>query len=101
MRVRIISVAVATFLLIYGVDLVPKSTFTSPALQWPYTYLYLAVPSGAALSLMLLALTPVAGLRGAGAGALLAASPASSSISCWRVRPARASSAISASSGRW
>jgi C4-dicarboxylate transporter DctM subunit len=64
MAVRIISVAVSTFLLIYGLDLVQKSTFTSPALQWPYTYLYLAVPTGAALSLVFLALTPVAGFRG-------------------------------------
>lgn len=64
LAVRVISVAVATFLLIYGLDLVQKSTFTSPALQWPYTYLYLAVPTGAALSLIFLALTPVAGFRG-------------------------------------
>ena len=39
-----ISASVAAFLLIYGADLVSKSTFTSPALQWPYTYLYLAIP---------------------------------------------------------
>jgi C4-dicarboxylate transporter DctM subunit len=64
LAVRVISVAVATFLLIYGLDLVQKSTFTSPALQWEYTYLYLAVPVGAALSLVFLALTPVAGFRG-------------------------------------
>src|SRR5262245_50315888 len=48
--VRVISAAVATFLLIYGGDLVLKSTFTSPALQWPYTYLYLSIPTGAAIS---------------------------------------------------
>ena len=64
LAVRLISVAVSTFLLIYGLDLVQKSTFTSPALQWPYTYLYLAVPTGAALSLIFQALTPVAGFRG-------------------------------------
>jgi len=64
LAVRLISVAVSTFLLIYGLDLVLKSTFTSPALQWPYTYLYLAVPTGAALSLVFQALTPVAGFRG-------------------------------------
>ncbi len=61
--VRVISAAVATFLLIYGGDLVLKSTFTSPALQWPYTYLYLAIPAGAAISLVVLALTPIPGFR--------------------------------------
>jgi tripartite ATP-independent transporter DctM subunit len=58
---RIVSVTVAVFLLVYGTDLVLKSTYVSPALQWPYTYLYLAVPSGAAISLALLALEPIAG----------------------------------------
>ena len=61
--VRVISAAVATFLLIYGGDLVLKSTFTSPALQWPYTYLYLAIPTGAAISLVVLGLTPITGFR--------------------------------------
>ena len=64
LAVRIISVAVATFLAVYGFDLVQKSTFTSPALQWDYTYLYLAITVGAAFSLIFLALTPVAGFRG-------------------------------------
>jgi len=58
---RIISATVAAFLLVYGADLVLKSTYVSPALQWPYTYLYLAVPSGAAISLALLTLEPIAG----------------------------------------
>jgi tripartite ATP-independent transporter DctM subunit len=61
--VRVISAAVATFLLIYGADLVLKSTFTSPALQWPYTYLYLAIPTGAAISLVVLGLTPITGFK--------------------------------------
>lgn len=62
---RVVSSAVAVFLLVYGADLVLKSTYVSPALEWPYTYLYLAVPTGAALSLALLALEPVPGfLRG-------------------------------------
>jgi len=64
LAVRIISVAVATFLAVYGFDLVQKSTFTSPALQWDYTYLYLAITVGAVFSLIFLALTPVAGFRG-------------------------------------
>jgi tripartite ATP-independent transporter DctM subunit len=56
---RVISACVCAFLLIYGADLVSKSTFTSPALQWSYSYLYLAVPVSAAISLVVLALDPV------------------------------------------
>jgi tripartite ATP-independent transporter DctM subunit len=58
---RIISAAVAVFLVVYGSGLVQKSTYVSPALEWPYTYLYLAVPTGAALTLALLAIEPVVG----------------------------------------
>jgi C4-dicarboxylate transporter DctM subunit len=61
--VRVISVSVSTFLLVYGADLVSKSTFTSPALQWPYTYLYLAIPVGATISLAVLALEPIEDFR--------------------------------------
>jgi C4-dicarboxylate transporter DctM subunit len=71
--VRVISACVATFLLIYGADLVSKSTFTSPALQWPYTYLYLAIPVSAAISLVVLALEPIEGVRGAFVPLLVAA----------------------------
>jgi tripartite ATP-independent transporter DctM subunit len=71
--VRVISASVAAFLLIYGADLVSKSTFTSPALQWPYTYLYLAIPVSAAISLGVLALEPIEGIRGALAPLLTAA----------------------------
>jgi C4-dicarboxylate transporter DctM subunit len=71
--VRLISASVAAFLLIYGADLVSKSTFTSPALQWPYTYLYLAIPVSAAISLVVLALEPIAGIRGAFVPLLVAA----------------------------
>jgi C4-dicarboxylate transporter DctM subunit len=68
--VRIISASVAAFLLVYGGDLVLKSTYVSPALQWPYTYVYLAVPTGAAISLLVLALDPVAGFERVRSGAL-------------------------------
>ena len=67
---RIVSAAVAAFLLVYGADLVLKSTYVSPALEWPYTYLYLAVPTGAAISLVLLALEPVAGFNRVRSGVL-------------------------------
>jgi C4-dicarboxylate transporter DctM subunit len=68
--VRVVSATVAGFLLVYGAGLVSKSTYVSPALEWPYAYLYLAVPCGAAIALVLLALEPVAGFKGAGSGAL-------------------------------
>jgi C4-dicarboxylate transporter DctM subunit len=68
--VRVISAAVAAFLFVYGADLVRKSTYVSPALQWPYAYVYLAVPSGAALSLFALAFDPVPGFARARSGML-------------------------------
>ena len=71
--VRVISASVAAFLLIYGADLVSKSTFTSPALQWQYTYLYLAIPVSAAISLVVLSLEPIDGVRGAFAPPLVVA----------------------------
>ena len=70
--VRIIGAAVATFLVHYGAELVARSTYVSPALQWPYTWLYLAVPTGAGLSLLLLALEPVAARAWSGLAATLA-----------------------------
>ena len=97
---RIISATVAVFLLVYGADLVLKSTYVSPALQWPYTYLYLAVPTGAAISLVLLALEPVAGFKRGWTGALSTLT-ALRCIWRWKARRAPASWAPSASSGRW
>ncbi len=98
---RIVSAAVAAFLLVYGADLVLKSTYVSPALEWPYTYLYLAVPSGAAISLALLALEPVAGFdRGLERRALDPRRPCRVSRAGKRGGHA-ASWAPSASSGRW
>ena len=67
---RIVAAAVAAFLLVYGIGLVLKSTYVSPALEWPYAYLYLAVPSGAAITLALLALEPVPGFDRVRSGAL-------------------------------
>lgn len=68
--VRIVSAAVAVFLLVYGTGLVQKSTYVSPALEWPYTYLYLAVPTGAAITLVLLSIEPVAGFDRVRSGVL-------------------------------
>src|SRR5438105_641773 len=54
--VRIIMAAVAAFLLHYGSELVAKASYVTPALQWPVAALYLAVPTGATLSLIFFAL---------------------------------------------
>jgi C4-dicarboxylate transporter DctM subunit len=67
---RLVSAAASAFLLVYGASLVLQSTHVSPALQWPYTYFYLAVPTGATLSLLFLAGEPVAGARAAWSGAV-------------------------------
>lgn len=58
---RCISVAASCFLIIFGWDLSQRATVVSPALEWPHTYLYLAVPVGAGLALLLKLLTPVRG----------------------------------------
>jgi C4-dicarboxylate transporter DctM subunit len=61
---RAVSAGASGFLIVYGWRLTAGATFVSPALQWPHTYLYLAVPVGAALALLLKLLTPIAGWRG-------------------------------------
>ena len=61
---RVVSAAAAGFLLYHGWELTRRASFVSPALEWPHTYLYLAVPVGAAVALLLKLLTPVQGLRG-------------------------------------
>lgn len=61
---RTVSAAASGFLLVYGWQLTRAASFVSPALEWPHAYLYLAVPVGAALALLLKLLTPVAGMRG-------------------------------------
>lgn len=60
---RMISACSAVFLLFCGADLVANASYVSPALQWSYKYLYLAVPAGAAATLLFLVLEPVAGFR--------------------------------------
>lgn len=61
--VRIVMAAVAAFLLHWGSQLVARSSYVTPALQWPSAWLYLAVPTGAALTMIFLVLQPVTGLR--------------------------------------
>ncbi len=70
---RCISVAASVFLIVYGWQLTRLATFVSPALEWPHTYIYLAVPVGASLALLLKLLTPVAGWRGLGCALTCAA----------------------------
>lgn len=47
--------AASLALLDHGLDLARRATYVSPALGWHFRYLYLAVPCGAALTLLMLA----------------------------------------------
>ena len=67
--VRVISASCAIFLVTCGGSLVSQASYISPALQWNYAYLYLAVPIGAGLALIFLALEPVSGFRNVWTGA--------------------------------
>ena len=67
---RVMTAATSVALIVHGVDFVGRSTYVSPALQWPFRYMYLAVPVGAALNLMYLARQRVGGLRILGTGLL-------------------------------
>ncbi len=60
---RSISACSAVFLFFCGADLVANASYVSPALQIPFKYLYLAIPAGAALAVLFVALEPVAGHR--------------------------------------
>jgi C4-dicarboxylate transporter DctM subunit len=68
--VRVIVTAVDAMLLMQGWDLVMRSSYVSPALEWPFTYLYLAIPTGAALSLIFAVSMPVPGWRSPAAGVI-------------------------------
>ena len=61
--VRIVVTAVAMMLLVFGIDMVVRSSYVSPAMVWPLTYLYLAIPTSAVLTLLFMAVEPVAGWR--------------------------------------
>jgi C4-dicarboxylate transporter DctM subunit len=69
---RCISACCAVFLISCGSDLVSQASYVSPALQWSFKYLYLAVPVSAACTLVFLAIEPVAGIRSGLAGLLTA-----------------------------
>jgi tripartite ATP-independent transporter DctM subunit len=68
--VRMVSASCAIFLLTCGGSLVSQASYVSPALEWSYAYLYLAVPVGALLALVFHTLEPVAGMRGNWSGAV-------------------------------
>ncbi|MFW6076358.1 MAG: TRAP transporter large permease subunit [Hyphomicrobiales bacterium] len=72
--VRTFIATVCWVLLVHGADLVGRSSYVSPALGWPFTYFYLAVPTGAGLTLFVLVVEPVVPGRArlAGLGCALA-----------------------------
>ncbi len=47
--------AALVVLIVHGLDFVSRSTYVSPGMGWPLKYLYLAVPTGAAIGLVQLA----------------------------------------------
>lgn len=73
LAVRVIAASCAIFLLTCGGSLVSQASYVSPALQWSYAYLYLAVPAGALLTLVFLVLEPVPGVTKSWAGAAASA----------------------------
>jgi C4-dicarboxylate transporter DctM subunit len=73
LAVRVIAASCAIFLLTCGGSLVSQASYVSPALQWSYAYLYLAVPVGALLTLVFLVLEPVPGVISSWAGAAASA----------------------------
>lgn len=52
---RVVMAAISIALLVHGADLVMRSTYVSPALQWPFKTLYAAIPVGCVLTLVHLA----------------------------------------------
>ena len=70
--VRIVLAAAAALLVVYGLDLVQRATYKSPALQWPTAYLALAIPVGATLTLVFLAANPIGGIHSRFAGLIAA-----------------------------
>ncbi len=54
MAIRAIVATVSIALIIHGLDLVSRSSYVSPAMEWPFVYLYLAIPTGSALNLLYL-----------------------------------------------
>jgi C4-dicarboxylate transporter DctM subunit len=68
--VRVTMAATSWALIVHGLDFVGRSTYVSPALEWPFRYMYLAVPVGAALNLLYLARQRVGAMRWLGAGPL-------------------------------
>ncbi|HUT48143.1 MAG TPA: TRAP transporter large permease subunit [Alphaproteobacteria bacterium] len=52
--IKMVTAATAIMLVVHGSDLVSRSTYVSPAMEWPFLYLYAAVPVGGALTLFYL-----------------------------------------------
>lgn len=46
--------AISIALAVHGGDLVMRSTYVSPAMGWPFTYIYLAIPAGCVLNIFYL-----------------------------------------------
>lgn len=60
---QVVICAASIALLRHGIDLADRATYVSPALEWHFRYLYLAVPCGAALNIFYLARRRVEGMK--------------------------------------
>jgi tripartite ATP-independent transporter DctM subunit len=61
--IKTVIAATSIMLIVHGADLVSRSTYVSPAMEWPFRYLYSAVPAGGALTLFYLARQRIEGTR--------------------------------------
>ncbi len=58
MFVQIMMVSASVMLVVHGVDFMNRALQVSPAMEWPLTYLFMAVPAGGILNLVYLARPP-------------------------------------------
>jgi tripartite ATP-independent transporter DctM subunit len=60
---QVVVCAASIALLKHGLDMADRATYVSPALEWHFRYLYLAVPCGAALNILYLVRRRVEGMK--------------------------------------
>lgn len=53
--IRSVMVAASVMLVVHGIDFMNRALQVSPAMEWPFKYLFMAVPVGGALNLVFLA----------------------------------------------
>jgi C4-dicarboxylate transporter DctM subunit len=83
---RVFIAATSALLIVHGIDFMNRAMQVSPALEWPLRYLFLAVPVGGALNILMLSSRPGASVAkvlaaiGAGVALYLAVRYGASSV---------------------